>query len=228
MAHSLALLEQSMIDPLLERMFGHQLLQVSIAGAQPLYKNSRIANKTIVHFDYPVQGLGHAVVSEPEYLAIANEHIDVLLLHHVLEFSSNPHQVLREAQRTLSSGGFLFVIGFNPWSLWALKKSLSFSRKAPWNGNYLSYARVSDWMRLLDFNLQNTRFGYFKFPVNNETFIKNCDWIERAGQKYNCFFGGFYVMVARKQILGVTPLRSEKIRRRIIPFPVTEPTTRSI
>ena len=226
-AHHLAALEQAIIDPLMERTFGHQLLQISIAGSPSLHQNSPIVNKAILHFSYPVQGLGHALISEPEYLAIANEHVDVLILHHVLEFSNNPHQVLREAQRVLSAGGYLFVVGFNPWSLWALKKAFALARKAPWNGNYLSYGRISDWMRLLDFNLQNTQFGFFKFPASNEQFMASCDWLEQAGQKYNCFFGGFYVMVARKQILGVTPLRSIKTRRRIIPFPVTEPTTRS-
>lgn len=228
MARDLAVLEQGIIDPLMERTFGNHLLQISMAGTQPLYQQSRVANKTTIHFEHPVSGLGHAIVSEPDYLAVANERVDVLILHHVLEFSANPHQVLREAQRVLSSGGHLFVLGFNPWSLWALKKMIAFPRYAPWCGSYFSHARVSDWLNLLDFNLQNTQFGFFKFPVNSEKVISGWDRMEQLGQKYNCFFGGFYVMVARKQIAGLTPLRSEKIRRRIIPFPVTEPTTRSL
>lgn len=228
MARNLAVLEQQIIDPMLARTFGNHLLQISMAGAHPLFQSSRVANKTIVHFEYPVSGLGHALVSEPDYLAVANERIDTLILHHVLEFSANPHQVLREAQRVMSSGGQLFVIGFNPWSLWSLRKYFSFSSIAPWRGNYLTCSRVSDWLRLLDFQIQNRQFGLFHFPVNNERLITSCHTLERVGQKYNCFLGGFYVMVARKQVAGLTPLRSEKIKKRIIPFPVTEPTTRSL
>ncbi len=228
MAKDLAFLEQQVIDPMMSKAFGNHLLQLSIAGGHPLWEKSRVANQTIIHFDYPVEGLGHAVVSEPEYLAIANESIDVVILHHVLEFSSGPHQILREAQRVLASGGTLFVLGFNPWSLWSLKRYFSLSNAAPWQGNYLSHARISDWLNLLDFQLQATQFGFFKFPVNSERLISSCQKLEQYGQKYNCFFGGFYVMVARKQVAGLIPLSSEKLRRRIIPFPVTEPTARSL
>lgn len=228
MAQNLANLEQNIIDPLMEKTFGNHLLQISMAGAQPLYQQSRVANKTIVHFEYPVDGLGHAVIAEPDYLPIANESIDTLILHHVLEFSDNPHQILREAQRALASGGRLFVLGFNPWSLWRMRKYVSLSRRAPWNGNYLSRSRIGDWLSLLDFNLQNTQLGFFEFPVNSERLISSCDRFERLGQKYNCFFGGFYVMVARKQVAGLTPLRNERRKRRIVPFPVTEPTIRNL
>lgn len=228
MAANLAALEKQVVDPLMSKTFGNHLLQLSIAGSQPLWEASRVANQTIVHFDFPVEGLGHALVSEPDYLAVSNESMDVVILHHVLEFSPSPHQILREAQRVLASGGFLFVLGFNPWSLWSLKRCFSLSNAAPWRGSYLSRTRVSDWLNLLDFQLQDTQFGYFKFPVNNPKLIASCNQLERYGQKYNCFLGGFYVMVARKQVVGLTPLRTEKLARRIIPFPITEPTTRSL
>ena len=57
-AHRLAALEQAIIDPLMERTFGHQLLQISIAGSPSLHQNSPIANKAILHFGYPVQDWG--------------------------------------------------------------------------------------------------------------------------------------------------------------------------
>ncbi len=228
MAKNLAELEQQIIDPMMNNTFGNHLLQLSIAGSQPLWESSRVANQTMVYFEYPVQGLGHALVSEPDYLAVANESMDAVILHHVLEFSPNPHQILREAQRVLASGGSLFVLGFNPWSLWSLKRWFSLSNQAPWRGSYLSHSRVSDWLNLLDFRLQDMQFGFFKFPVNNLKLIASCERLERYGQKYNCFLGGFYVMVARKQVAGLTPLSTGKIRRRIIPFPVTEPTARSL
>ena len=38
-------------------------------------------------------------------LPIASNSIDLLLLPHVLEFSVNPHQILREVQRVLMPDG---------------------------------------------------------------------------------------------------------------------------
>ncbi len=232
LGEALMVQEQKILGNLLERVAGRELLQISIAGGLPLYERSPIANKTLVHFEYPVSGLGNAVVSLPEYLPICNESIDVLILHHVLEFSGNRHQILREAHRALASGGQLFVVGFNPWSLWSLRRALTYSRRVPWAGHYLSRHRLCDWLSLLGFTLQEVQFAQFGWPCsnsrNNDNDSKKDTWIENMGEKYNCFLGGFYALSARKQVIGMTPVSQKGFRKRILSFPVTEPSIRSL
>jgi len=37
---------------------------------------------------------------------------------HTLEFTNDPHQVLREVDRVLIPEGHVVILAFNPWSLW--------------------------------------------------------------------------------------------------------------
>ncbi len=49
--------------------------------------------------------------------------IDLVFLPHTLEFSADPHQVLRETERVLIPEGRVIILGFNPLSslgLWRL------------------------------------------------------------------------------------------------------------
>jgi SAM-dependent methyltransferase len=88
--------------------------------------------------------------ADSRVIPLASGSVDVVVLVHQLEFSRAPHQVIREAGRVLAPEGHLLIIGFNPYSLWGLRRGLS-SRNAtpPWSGRYLSARRVADWMMLL-------------------------------------------------------------------------------
>ena len=228
LAQDLSHVEQAVLDSVLSKKFGRQLLQISMAGENVLYENSPIANKTLLHLEFPAKLTTNAMVSSPDYLSIANESIDALVLHHVLEFSNDPHKVLRESLRVLVSGGQLFIIGFNPFSFWGIRKLMSLSKRAPWTGHYYSQHRVADWLRLLDIKLEQTHYGFFKPPLDYIQLLKTSKKVELLGQNYNCFFGSFYVMVARKQVAGLIPLERPRRKRQIIQFPVAEPTTRNL
>lgn len=227
LASALADLEQRLLDDILEKKFGTELLQISMAGGTPLYDSSPITNKTLLHFEYPVEGLGHAIVAQPEHLPIANEQMDLIILHHVLEYSKNPHQVVRDAQRALASGGQLVIVGFNPWSLWQLRKFLTLKQRAPWNGRYLSEQRLSDWLRLLDCKPEDVQFAFYGLPLGSQWLFDACRRMETFLRRFNFHFGSCYVMVARKQTAGSIPLRESRKKTSILSFPITEPTTRN-
>jgi SAM-dependent methyltransferase len=227
-AEQLATIEQQIVDPLIAKKFGQHLLQISMAGSPPLHQKSFIENKTLLEFEYPVVGSERTIISRPDDLSIGNETIDCLILHHVLEFSEDPHKILRESLRVLVSGGQLFILGFNPYSFWGLRKLLTVRNEAPWSGTYYSQYRLADWLRLLDLKLEKTRFGFFNLPIKQGTFPGRFKQVEAIGRNYNCFFGGVYVMVARKQVGGLIPLQKRWAGPRIMSFPVSEPTTRNL
>lgn len=45
-------------------------------------------------------------------LPIEHESVDVALLHHSLDYSEDPHQLLRESARVLMPYGHLLIFGF--------------------------------------------------------------------------------------------------------------------
>jgi len=228
LAKNLQKLEKQVLEPILSRSFGQHLLQASIAGATPLFEQVHLPFKSFVTFDYPLAKPAGAFVAEPDCLPVGNETVDLLLLHHVLEFSNNPHQILRESQRVLTSGGSLVIVGFNPYSLWGLRKFLTMTNQMPWSGKYRTHSQLSDWLRLLDCQPESAQFGFLSPPIGSNSMLSRVERLEKFGRRINCILGAFYVLVARKQVAGSIPVDQKKQRNRILSFPLAEPAARGI
>src|SRR5207253_2283625 len=92
---------------------------------------------------------------ESEYydLPIIPSSIDIVILPHLLEFIDNPHRLLSEACRIIKPEGFIMILGFNPISLWGLKKWWVKSKNIPWNSTFLHPNIIKQWLKLADFEL---------------------------------------------------------------------------
>lgn len=224
--------ERSLLTPLVEKKLGSHLFQLSIAGCEPVFDRSSIPNQIFSQMGVagePFRFQSNCnLMTEPCNVPIANSVLDAVVLHHILEYTRNPHQVLREAHRVLISGGQLFVVGFNPWSLMGLRKVLTPFNKAPWTGSFRSLIKLYDWLKLLDFQVETTQYAFFNMPFNYAAGDEDSNNIERLGRKYNCFFGSTYAIVARKKRVCMTPIYETRFTRRVLTFPVTEPTIKSI
>ncbi|MDP3122983.1 MAG: methyltransferase domain-containing protein, partial [Thiobacillus sp.] len=138
--------EQRYFDNAVSDVFGFNAVQVGLPHLDYL-RNSRIPLRVNCAVEAPA-----GVRADPMFLPFESQSLDLLLLPHVLEFSSNPHQVLREAERVLRPEGRLVLAGFNPRSLWGLARVMQGGERGyPWNGNFLNISRVKDWMALLGF-----------------------------------------------------------------------------
>lgn len=207
----LAQREKQILDKYLPDLFGYFLLQCGcpeikaekIAGNW--LKSSRVSSQFCL--DYNInQG-----VSCQTYLAqlpIKSDSLDIIILPHVLEFSSEPHQVLREAERVLIAEGHVVILGFNPWSIWNIFRLFHFrTKQAPWNAHFLAASIVMDWLTLLGFDVVQRQGYFYQLPVQRENIIKKMGVLEKIGQRFWPNFGGAYVLVARKRIQTLTPIR---------------------
>ncbi|MFA5081900.1 MAG: methyltransferase domain-containing protein [Hydrogenophilaceae bacterium] len=145
-------------------------------------------------------GLMHA---RPEELPIAEQSIDLVALPHVLEFSPNPHQLLREVERVLRPEGRLLLAGFNPLSLWGLKRVLGTRQVYPWNGRFLHLTRIKDWLSLLGFELLSGRMICYAPPVNQGAWLRRFRFMEAAGDRWWALGGGVYLLHAVKRVRGM-------------------------
>ena len=132
--------------------------------------------------------------------------IDTLLLSHVLEFSSDPHQVLREVERVLVSDGTIVLCIFNPWSLWGLRRLISWQDIPPWQGIFFSQTRVKDWLALLNFEVITTKRLLFHPPIQSEKWYQRLSFIERCGKRLWPLFSGVKILVATKRTIPLTPV----------------------
>src|SRR5690606_896366 len=116
-----------------------------------------------------------------------------------LDYADNPHQCLREASRALISGGHLVILGFNPYSLWGLRRLLG-RRQAPWFGRFISPRRIEDWLNLLDFQIMSTQYSFFQPPINHLGWLQALAFLNRWGLRAKLPMGAYYVVVAQKRV----------------------------
>lgn len=223
--------EHRLLDESLYNLFGYHLLQVGAPQGTDLTAASRISHRMVLVDNVaalPTLNGSEGCVGLPEALPVATDSIDLLLLPHVLAFADEPHQVLREAERVLIPEGHVAVLGFNPWSLWGLGRlALGWRRRTPWCGRFLSPWRVKDWLSLLGFDTVLLRHVYYRPPVHHPSLLQRLLFLERWGQRWWPILGGGYLLVAKKRVATLTPIRPRwRPRRALVPAGLAGPTVR--
>lgn len=201
--------ERSLVDQMLARRFGYHLLQLGCADLL-LHDKSPMGHKFSFR-PWQAAGSSHEAIAAAEAIPIASESVDLVLLHHALDFSAYQHQLLREVERVLIAGGHIVIVGFNPLSSWGMRNKLQYFRrghKAPWHASMLGTLRLTDWLKLLDFQVEQVRYGMYALPVNSEGVIRYSGLLDPLAVHLNWPTGGIYVISARKQVLPLTPVQS--------------------
>jgi SAM-dependent methyltransferase len=193
--------EQQEIDKALSCLFGYHLLQMSALPNERLYQSSRICHCCRVSFDakHPAELASHF-----ETLPLADESVDVTLVHHALDFSENPHQLLSEVSRVTIAHGHIVIVGFDPLSLTgAIKPFAQLANVSPfWLRHSLGCNRITDWLKLLGFEAKETYLGHSLTPMMASRSGRLGASLYRNTQLP---FGHFYCIVARKTVASIRP-----------------------
>jgi SAM-dependent methyltransferase len=224
----LAAEEESCLENMLRDTFGYYMLQVGLnAGFAEAVGSSRIRHRILLPPSACCDLLGLQITALPEQLPIAADSVDAVFLPHTLDFASDPHQVLREAERVLIPEGRVVVIGFNALSLWGLWRLVPRRRgRVPWCGTFLNPYRVTDWLSLLGFDVEMQEMMMFR-PPWRRTLPRQLSFLGSLGGRYRTVLGGVYAIRAVKRVSTLTPLRpSWKMRGKLIPGGAVEPTAR--
>lgn len=192
--------EADMLARALDGVFGPVALQMGRWGeATELWPSGSQRRLGVIA---PEPGSGTDLVAHLAQLPVANACVDVVLLPHTLEFSSDPLAVLREADRVLMGEGCLLVIGFSPASPWGWRAAISRRRFPPGLQRAISARRVTDWLNVLGYEVEPARHGLFMLPFGSAA--------RSRGVRRRWFYpfpAGAYLIKARKRLYGVTPLR---------------------
>lgn len=203
--------ERTKHDLLLADVFGFNAVQIGLPEVDYLR-----ANRMPYRFLCGNEG-GEAVLADPHFLPFASNSVDLVVLPHVLEFDSNPHQVLREVERVLVPEGQVLITGFNPFSLWGARRRFgSHGREAPWAGRYISVPRLRDWFALLGFETRAGAFGCYAPPFEQTQWLRRFRFMESAGDRWWPFAGAVYIMQAIKRQAGmrlITPVWHDRKAR---------------
>lgn len=186
------------------KFFGYHLLKIGSLSAQIDTSLCPINHQVSVFEDKAQAG----VVAEIDDLPFLEHSVDVCLLSHALEFTIDPHHVVREANRVLIPNGYLVITGFNPFSLAGLNKFVPYRRhKFPWNERFFSPSRIKDWLDLMGFEVladQRTIFSTMDNKVSAP--IVSFYW-QKLAKQFLSNFGSVYVIVAKKRRYPLTPIK---------------------
>ncbi|MES2682055.1 MAG: methyltransferase domain-containing protein [Pseudomonadota bacterium] len=161
----LTALEHAEVARQVPELFGRHFLQIGHWGlCNDWLDGSEMLHRAVLTTSAQAALAGQARV-DAQALPLASRTVDAILLPHTLESASSPHTLLREVSRVLSERGRLLILGFNPWSLLAMRRWVGLAPRAlPVDSHFYSASRVSDWLSLLDFEITSVRRFNAGFP----------------------------------------------------------------
>ncbi|OIQ86569.1 methyltransferase domain protein [mine drainage metagenome] len=218
--------EQTLFDAAVTDLFGFNAVQLGMPQVD-LLRDCRVPFRCRAA---PVTAAN--LCCNSVQLPFAASSIDVLLLPHILEFSANPHDTLREAERILRPEGHLVLSGFNPISLWGARRLLDRGGEYPWQGRFISLLRLKDWLALLGFEVMAGRMACYAPPVRKARWLQRCRFMDGAGDRWWPMLGGVYFLVAKKRVTGMRLIRPQwngaRVARALMPKPTQRTETQKI
>ncbi len=216
--------ERAIVGRSLECAFGLHCLQVGAWGAPDTFLSLARTRRTALVAGPGCHGA--ALVAEPSALALQSDSVDVMLLPHTLEFSRDPHEVLREAARVLAGEGELVVLGFEPLGTWSVRHAFTRGGSPPGLVRTIPAHRLGDWLKLLGFEIGAPgRFLYVP-PLAGLQSAKARGVFERVGRRMWPRLSGAYLLHARKRTFTMTPVRLRNRLRTAVIGGLAEPTVR--
>ena len=205
----------------LEHVFGNQFLQIGHWGAPDSFLPlARTPRRALV----AEPGARGDCVSHASSLAIQSQSVDAILLPHTLEFEPEPHEVLREVERVLVGEGHVVVLGFEPVGAWAVRHYVTRHGFPPGVTRLLSRGRLRDWLRLLGFDVLETRRFVHALPIEGLSSGALGRGLQRVGEQLDGRLGSVYLLKAKKRVYSLTPIRPRRRRAQSLAGAVAEPT----
>lgn len=200
--------EQEYFDKTIADVFGYNAFQLGLSDVD-LLRASRIPLRCRVN-----RNRAAGLRADFRDLPIASNSADLVVLPHVLEFSDNPHQILREVARVLLPEAQVVIACFNPWSLWGFRRVFGRRKHYPWSGRFIHLPRLKDWCALLGLEITGGQMGCYVPPCATEQWLQRVAFLEAAGDRWWPIAGGVYFLQAVKRVRGlrlIMPKWSDRI-----------------
>ncbi|HVL10810.1 MAG TPA: methyltransferase domain-containing protein [Burkholderiaceae bacterium] len=210
--------EQAQFDRTVADIFGYHALQLGMPGIDALRENripfaaqlldeSTSPNGNAISGARDVVGTTRQIVHcRFDELPFAAQSVDLVAMPHVLEFSNDAHEVLREVSRILMPEGQVVLTGFNPYSLWGMRQGMRRLGARPFmprDGQFIGFQRLKDWLKLLGFEIIRGRFGCYAPPNRTDRWLQRTAFMDKAGDRWWPIFGAIYSITAVKRVRAV-------------------------
>ena len=229
--------EQQQADALLADVFGYHAVQLGWPDLHALRSN-RMPHRWLAQAEFEPSfttpnltpgGLPDVCLDSQAWPWPADS-LDLVVLPHALERSADPHACLREVERVLIPEGQVLITGLNPWSWWGWQQARGQQSKVRMDNTspaLIGYRRLRDWLRLLGFEVQVSRFGGWTPVLGSERWMQRLGWMDALGERWWPILGGVYLLIATKRVPGGRLIDGRSWRTVRSTAPATVPAARS-
>lgn len=194
----------------LANIFGFHIIQIGTSCLDylnPLSDKIKINHKLILcehsNLQSIYQNKSSLLNCKDNAIPLESNSIDAVMIAHGLEFSSDPHRLLREVDRILLPEGHLVILCFNPRSLWGIRKFFALRTKEntiyPWSGKWITCNRVMDWLSLLNYNIDFKKHYFFRPCINNKNILDYTHCFDKVGKIIPLGSAGFCIIATKRQ-----------------------------
>lgn len=226
--------EAQLLSPIMESLRGYHVLSVGSCPSKPLLESCIIKHQMEWRPSFSVAEHASCLISDPSHLPLPNDSMDLVLLHHSLEFFARPHALLKEAARVTLPKGELLVLGFNPYSLWGLTRLLPKGLQAKplqvlKSANFISQSKLLDWLEFLDLKQEERHLLFHRPPCNNQKVLQRLEKLDQRIDQKNWPLAGIYLLRIKKRVGSpLRPTEKAKSPSWLPAQPVTSPTRTSL
>ena len=200
---------ESTLAPLCRQFFGYHLLLLGRLSSELDMSDCPIKHK-IQLTEKSQTALGNGVspvMGKSCALPFLENSIDAFVLAHELDFARDPHQILREVDRTIIHNGHVAIVGYNPISLAGIFRFLPQKySKGLKHARCFSTFRIKDWLHLLGFEVIGVHRQGFVSLFHNGRF-KWLAKIEQGLRKYLPLFSSRYIIIAKKRVVPLSLIK---------------------
>jgi SAM-dependent methyltransferase len=214
--------EQKLLSQSLATRYGNYALLMGVPYQAVLLKPSLMLNNISISPLINKNKSIPQIESDFYELPIIPGSIDLVILPHLLEFVDNPQKLLAEACRLVKPEGNIIIFGFNPLSLWGLKKYLVKNKNIPWMANFIRANLIKKWLKLADFELMEQNMLLFRPPLPHPRLYQKLKCLEWLGNKLYTPLGGIYALTAKAKVIPLTPIKLHW-KQTLSPLPVLLP-----
>lgn len=196
-------IEYNILKSNLHKVFGFHILQIGCPTINYLSDFCKINHQLVLvnNLEYNVQDSRSIIYSADERIPLETASIDAVVIAHDLEFTENPHAVLREIDRILMPEGHLIILNFNPNSFWGIRSILTRKKSLeyPWSGSWRSCYRLCDWLKLLNYDIRKKDFYFYRPCINNKKLLNSMRLFETIGKLIPLGAAGYCISAIKKQ-----------------------------
>lgn len=206
-------------------LIGKNLIQLGSCGRNLWLSELQYHNKWIIKPHWDNSRVSHCN-SLLTHLPIDRESIDCVIAPFTIDAFPSKESILDEIDRILKPMGYLVIIGVNPYSLWGLW--LRFGQHGYFgrlHGFPRSMLNIKCMMQHRGYQQCFAQEFYFIPPVQNETVIQGCSFLNQVGKMVSLLPSAFYCVIFQKHVVNyIEPLLVASQKELLKTSPLYQPS----